>query len=418
MHSSKRVLIISNNALSYTSNNGKTVWSLFEEYPRECLFQLFTRDEVPTIDIGGYFKLTNQNVIMGRVCKNKRGKVVKPNTDINEVQIIKTSRIKRTSFNCLVREIVWAGVWKSKQLDEWLEKINPEILFFVAGDTEYSYSICEYIAKKTGAEINIYITDDYIIPRSNEGIFDSIKRKRIFKRLNKILPRTKSFFTISEKMRKEYFLIFNKDSMPIFNVSENLRIENRSKSDNSQILITYAGSLYYGRADVLYEVAKCISEINKTYHLNINLEIYSGQEISDKLKDKLTINDASCFCGALNKKDLKCKLNESTIVLFVESFDIDQIEKTRFSLSTKISEYMSVEKPIIAIGPKEIGSMEFLSDVAICIYDTNEIKETILSLANNINEQNEYAYKARSKYEAMGDIHSIRSVFIRKLCDF
>ena len=414
MHSSKRVLIISNNSLSKMSNNGKTVLSLFEEYPHECLFQLFLRDEAPSVEIGGYYRITNRDVLRGRLSPRLRGSSVVPCVEDNSVQIIKRSKIKRNSFSCLVREVIWAGAWRSKQLEEWLDMIKPEIIFFVAGDTGYSYSICEYVSEKTGASINIFITDDYIIPRSKETFLDAIKRKYIYKKLSIALNDSKSFFTISEKMRQEYKTIFNKDSMPIFNVSESLRMP--IDSDGVSNTIVYAGSLYYGRYDVIYDVAKCISKLNERNDTNLYLEIYSGQEVSDDMKKKLTIQGASAFCGGLNKTDLVQKLNSSEILLFVESFEKDQIEKTRLSLSTKISEYISVEKPILAIGPKEIGSMEFLSDVALCIDSVDQVENALLQLNNSEDTRKMYALKARLKYESMGDIHMIRESFIMNLC--
>lgn len=414
MHSAKRVLIISNNTLSQMSNNGKTILSLFEEYPKDCLFQLVLRDEAPSVEIGGYFRITNRDVIRGRFSPKHRGSSIVPSVDDTSVQIVKASRIKRNSFSCLVREALWAGAWRSKQLDEWLDKIKPEIIFFVAGDTGYSYSVCEYVAEKTGASINIYITDDYIIPRSKETVLDIIKRKNIYKKLSKALKESKSFFTISEKMRQEYRNIFQKDSMPIFNVSEDLRISKDTEGISKTIV--YAGSLYYGRYDVIYEVAKCISKLNERNNCNFYLEIYSGQEVSDEMKKNLTIHGASAFCGGLNKTDLIQKLNDSGILLFVESFEKEQIEKTRLSLSTKISEYLSVEKPILAIGPKEIGSMEFLSDAALCIDDVDKVEEALLLLNNEEDTWKSYANKARNKYESMGDIHAIRATFIMELC--
>lgn len=417
MHPIKRVLIISNNTLSMTSNNGKTILSLFEEYPKDNLFQLFTREETPTIKIGGYFRITNKDVVRGRFSSQKRGSIVVPNieNDNGSVQLVKPSKLKRTSFSCLVREMLWTGAWRSKQLDAWLDEINPEIIFFVAGDTGYSYSICEYVAAKTGASVNIYITDDYVLPRSKETIFDTIKRKNTYKKLTRALEKTDSLFTISEKMRQEYESLFHKDSMPIFNVSDDLRIQNYS-GDSSTITVVYAGSLYYGRYNLVCEVAKCISKLNKNNDTNLYLEIYAGQDVSNEVKAQLTIKGASVFGGALNKPDLIRKLNEADILLFVESFEKEQIEKTKLSLSTKISEYMSVEKPILAIGPREIGSMEFLNDVALCIDRVDKIKDALMLLNNNENVRNEYALKAREKFEQLGDTHIIRERFIKRLC--
>ena len=111
-------------------------------------------------------------------------------------------------------------------------------------------------------------------------------------------------------MRQEYESLFHKDSMPIFNVSDDLRIQNYS-GDSSTITVVYAGSLYYGRYNLVCEVAKCISKLNKNNDTNLYLEIYAGQDVSNEVKAQLTIKGASVFGGALNKPDLIRKLNEA-----------------------------------------------------------------------------------------------------------
>ena len=270
MDSNKRILIISNNALSLTSNNGKTLWSLFEDYPKKNLNQLFTREELPSLSINSYYRITNKDVLKGRISQKRRGGCINTvsSTEQDKAYKVSTPSIRRTSLNCLFRELLWFGGWKSKQLDDWIKTINPDILFFVGGDTLYSYKICEYIANRTRASINVYITDDYVCKRSKENIFDYLKRRLVIKHLKKIITKTNAFFTISEKMRFEYLSLLGKDSMPIFNISEKLyRSEFDNEDKKNELLFIYTGSLYYGRDEILIEIAKKLSELSKTANI-------------------------------------------------------------------------------------------------------------------------------------------------------
>lgn len=412
----KRVLIISNNALSLTSNNGKTVWSLFEDYPKEKLYQLFTRDELPSLEINRYFRITTKDVIRGRIFANERGNCIGTVSAVKQEQAYNDSKsfVKRTSLTCLAREICWVGGWKSKKLDSWLNEIKPDIIFFVAGDTLYSYSICNYIADKTKASIGVYVTDDYISKRSRENLFDLIKRRLVFSKMKHLLSRANCFFTISEKMRSEYKAVFEKDSFPIFNISERLIKPIPADINKSRVSIVYAGSLYYGRDQVLIRLASALVSLNAK-GIASRLEVYSNQDPEQQIIDKLTIPGISCYGGALSRNRLIDKLNEADVLLFVESFESEQIEKTRLSFSTKISEYLSVGKPIVGVGPSEVASMEFLSDVAICVNNLNELESKLQNILESKELRITYGEKALQKYDSLGDFHVVRTAFIENL---
>ncbi len=419
MNISKRILILSNNVLSLTSNNGKTIWSLFEDYHRDKLFQLFTRNELPSININSYFRITDKDVFKGKLFREYCGKCVDivSSEEQNLAYKNKTSIIKRTSFSCLMRELLWAGGWKSKQLDIWLKKVNPDIIFFVAGDTLFSYAICRYIAKKTKASINVYVTDDYILKKNCENFFDILKRKLIYNRLKNILSRAKTFFTISEKMKCEYYNIFGKDSIPVFNISERLYRESEYIENNDNVVFVYAGSLYYGRDEILIKIARCLEKINSTIENKAKLQVFSNQEPSEKIINYLTIPGTSLYGGSLSRKLMVNKLNEADVLIFAESFDIEQIEKTRLSLSTKIPEYLSVGKLILAVGPKNIGSMEFLENVAVCVYNTDDLMNILQKIIDNKKMREDYEIKSIEKYNSLGDFRENRERFINELCD-
>ena len=416
----KRVLIISNNTLSLTSNNGKTIWSLFEDYPKEKLNQLFTRDELPSLDINSYYRITNRDVLKGRLFKEQRGSCVNIVSSKEQEKVYResTTAIRRTSLNCLIRELLWLGGWKSRKLDEWLNTIKPEIIFFVAGDTLYSYAICKYVADKTEAKINLYITDDYICKRSKENVFDIIKRRLIYKQLKGILVKTKAFFTISEKMRIEYMRRLGKDSMPIFNISERLCQRGFGvKEDNNTCIFIYTGSLYYGRDEILIEIANGLAELNKTNDIMARLKVFSNQNPDETIIKKLTVSGAAMYGGSLTKEKMVEELNKADVLLFVESFENEQIEKTRLSLSTKISEYLSIGKPILAVGPPDIGSMEFLNDVALCVNKSEELVNKLQTIILNTELRKIYGDLALEKYNKLGDFRLIRKKFIDTLCD-
>lgn len=409
---SKKILIISNRVLSTVDNNGKTLYSFIKSIPKESVSQLYFYGNPPTIAGYNYFQLSDKDIILGKFNKRYRGRKIKAiengqqdtdfgvNTDFS-IQL--KYKIPRNNLFLLLREIIWMNSWKSKQLDEWLGEIKPELVFFMAGDCLYAYRICEYVVNRFHCRLKIYVTDDYVLPRSHESKLAKIRRERLIGLMRKSIKRSQTFFTISERMREEYKVLFGKDSTILFNMSESLRDEElcRKSEKNEIIILTYTGSLYYGRDKILLELAKAIKKYNDNHKgaKRARLYVYSNMKPDDNLIEDLKTTEAAMYGGSLNKEQLKERLNLSNILVFVESFDREQVEKTKLSFSTKIPEYLSLGKPILAVGPKGIGSMDYLEDVAVCIREKESIYELLEKIVTSVEEQNECSRKALNKYE-------------------
>lgn len=170
----------------------------------------------------------------------------------------------------------------------------------------------------------------------------------------------------------------------------------KEQSDITRLI--YAGSFYYGRSDVISQLSKEIQKFNQISEKKAKLLLYSNQEPDDDLKKKMCLDGACEYCGSLNQNQLQIELNRADILVFVESFETDQIEKVRYSLSTKVPEYMSIGKPILALGPSKIGSIEYLKDVAICVNEPDKIENAVSMLLKNITLQKKFGIKAREKF--------------------
>ena len=400
-YSNKRLLIISNSVLSYTRGNGKTILSFFDSIPKDNVRQLYFSGEAPGVSGYNYYQLSDNDIIHGLISKAKRGEIHKNVTTDCEISTFayRPARIK-TPFFRLVRELLWHRKWKSPKLIEWLNEFQPTSIFFVAGDSLFAYEITEYITNLYHSRLSVFITDDYVMPRVNESIVSAFRRKLIIRKMGKSIKQADVFFTISEPMRQEYMKLFGKDSVKIVNMTESLeKKDSTDGSENKKIVMVYAGGLYYGREDVLHKIAEAIEHYNLSQPAKeAELKIYTNLAPSKEVMSKITIDNVSSYCGSLNQTQLAVELNRADILVFVESFDESQIEKTRFSLSTKVSEYLSLGKPIFAVGPANVGSMDYLQDVACCVFDEKGIDSELIALLENTSFQKEIGAKAKDKY--------------------
>lgn len=410
-----RLLIISNNVLSTTRSNGKVILSYFDCLPKHMVRQLYFSSELPSVDGYEYYQISDRDVIKGFFNKNKRGREIRHADKGNYILYKQNPDRVKTSFFRLLREALWMSErWKSDALLKWLDEYEPTDIFFVGGDSVFAYTICEYVADRYHSRLSVYLTDDYILKRKTDSLLSLFRRRIVKKSLSSCLKKADRFFTISLQMKETYKDIFGKDSYLVMNMSEPLRNEQIQENED-EISIIYAGSLYYGRIEILRLLAEAIDRINKTAEKKAKLKIYTNIEPSAEELKLLTIPGSSEYCGRLTKSELSAELNKSQILCIVESFDENQIENTRLSLSTKVPEYMSVGKPILAIGPESIGTMTYLSDVAMCVNKKADIEKSVGELIQSRKLQSELGKRAFDKYMKYHLKEQIQAPFIAEV---
>ena len=395
-----RLLIICNNVLSKRRGNGKTVYSFFDYVPCENVHQIYFSKEVPSISGYEYYQITDEDVLKGLFNRNNRGRLHSNVADIDTDKSAHRSTTIKKPFFRLIREVIWCGHWKSPNLERWLDSFVPTDVFLVGGDSGFAYTIAEYITKKYGARFSLYITDDYVMKRTNEGIAGRIRRQFIIKKMRKCINDSDAFFTISNPMRIAYNNLFGKDSITVSNIPDNsIMNDYDDTSEKDYIKFIYAGSFYLGRDKSIAKIVDAISEYNDTHDVKAKLFLYSNTPPTREQETVLIKNKVSVFGGSLSKDALEKELRTADVLVFVESFDKEQIEITRFSLSTKVSEYLAAKKPILALGPSGIGSMDYLQDVALCVNNINNVYSAVEKVISSKEYRIKLSDKAFSKYK-------------------
>lgn len=420
-----RILVISNNSFSDTTNNGKTLASFFEEYPAHNIAQLYFSAEAPNNKrYYNYFKIADSDIVKCVLKKKDTcGNIVNSKSVIKDTDSKKKNNslaeiLKKYDFARIMREILWKSKkWKTKLFNQWLDEFHPEIIFLCAGDSGFAYDITKYIQNKYDTKLVVYITDDYILPRKTISAFWWVRRNYVLNKMRDAVCKSDLFVTISEQMREEYKQVFGKDSILAVNMTESMKDGSICFENKNVLTLVYAGGLHYRRYVTLNLLAKSLKKYNEDLEnkQKAYLKIYSGQKPSQKVLKYLNLEGASEFCGELNPLQLKQVLNSCDIPVHVESFDRKSIESTRLSISTKIPEYLSLEKPVLAIGPDKIASMEYLKDSAFCITNENNIYFHLQRLFTSNELREKLSLLALQKYEENHKKEEVSQKFISSI---
>lgn len=416
----KQVLLISHNPLSRVNNNGKTLVSIFEEVPNDNIYQIYLNADFPDYNGGCHYLQINEKQILATFFKGK-------NICCQEVypmpEKVSSATIGIGSFGIhtkrLLRECVWkVPVWKSK-LKKWLADKRFDVVFFMAGDGLFAYDIYRFVMNHTSAKGCLFFTDDYIIGKTSHSPVALLRQSLLKRKMIKTLRLTKDLYVISEEMRRAYSEIFYIDGYVIRNFSVERKLGSRESQSKARehLVMVYAGGLHYNRWQVLMQIANELKEINRSEEHKCYLKVYSSQNISDEIIEKINLEGASEFCGSASASQIADIYANADILLHVESFDKKAIASTKYSFSTKIPEYLSAAKCVLAVGPAEVASVQYLSDFACVINDDRKLSGRLAKLIvdgeyralikNNCEERYEKDFSKTKQKECLDRILSV-----------
>lgn len=391
-----KVLVISHNPFSKSSNNGKTLESIFAEFPENSILQLyFHGSEDPDFDFKAkYFRITDKEIIdrKGFLGKKPGKKIIQllPKIQLKN-NIPKKSELR--SLMLTFRDLIWKFTFnKLDTTYQWLEQEKPDVVFYVGGDSIFSHRIAVQISKKFKIPLAVYFTDDYILNPNTDNIIDKLRNLSLRKTFKSTVSHAKLCLAIGDSMKRDYSAFFKKGFDTVMNCIDVVAKQDYNLSKD-EINISYFGGLHLNRDLMILRLGKILSEISVETPVNIHLNVYSGQKPSEEIINQFKNNNIN-YCGFVGSEDISQKMKESDFLLHVEN-DSEYFKSiTKLSVSTKIPEYLISSIPIIAFGPLDVASFEILinNDIGSVISsksDNDQIKTQFLKLISDENLLNE-----------------------------
>ena len=401
-----RVLVISHNLLDYSNNIGKTLLSLLDGWPKECLYSVYLRNEMPqNYRCNGYYLITDKDVLKGLLTLGlyKPGIILgseKSEVSCNSQAESALYRLgnKRKAYVSFLRDVLWKfGTWKTSTFESWLKSVNPDIILFVPNDYELAYNVLFYVKKKVDARVVTYYMDDAFYYKQNTTGLNRIRRKRLLKCGYKCTKISEELFTICDMMSNEYEQLFNTKCVQFGNSVKIVENSQSAITNNDVVVISYIGNLHSNRWKSILEIAQTLQDINKKQGCNYAIDVYSASSLDTSILNAMNSCPAIRFHGAIGYAEVRKVQEQSDILVHVEAFDKKSVASTRLSISTKIFEYLAVQKPILAYGPYGIASMDYLrkSGAAICCSCSDDLENALSTLLFSTEKRNALSLNAK-----------------------
>lgn len=390
-----KVLVISHNAFSTTGNMGKTLSDMLACVPDDNTAQLFFHNDTPDSDCRcqNYYRVTDVDMVksvFGRKAEYKiyTGENLAAKTETISAEksggavhnIYQYSR-RRTPFIYMARNLLWnIGVWNTAELDNWIKNFSPDVIFFACGDYAFAYKIVYKIARKLGIRVIPWCSDDFCLKQLKPHWFmQRIVRANLEKWTRKVFSLSDSVVTINDKMARDYAAHFGIRTN-VMRISADIPEKHTSYTQRSGIC--YIGNLGVGRTAPLLQFADALHSAQLKGLEKIH--VYSGEKNQDTI-DMLKNCSGVVYHGSVTADEVKKLHSKTRYLLHTENSALHFKNRTRYSLSTKIGEYLASGACIVAYGPKDIASMEYLAagGGALCSDNVHELIQLIAAAEND-----------------------------------
>ena len=400
-----KILVCTVDAWSKTNGND-TMASLLRGYPKDRLACLYIRAELSDSDVcDRYFHILENRVVRSCFGSGAPTGVAFNSSDIADCHAVEEAHAEkkryrfykkvRTSGLILVRELLWkVGRWKSPELNAFIDDFAPDIVLFPIEGYIHFNRITEYIVRRTTPnKVLSYLWDDNFSYMQNpSNILFRLHRWWLRGGVRRLVSLSDTVFAICPKMKVECDREFGINSV-LLTKPLNSKEAYIPYKPSSPIRILYTGRLIYGRDKALVELVEALQVINKE-EKRIVLDIYTDTVLSDDIKRHIDVPGCCTIKGFVPQQEVLELQRKADVLLFAESFSSAK-PIARLSFSTKLTDYFSAGKCILAIGNADLGPIEYLKsqDAGLVVETPAQMLPALDSIISQPALVTEYAKK-------------------------
>lgn len=404
---------------------GNTYSNIFGKMEGVEIAHIFLLDGQPEYEpnVKRYYQIRENDVIKTFFSSRKQNSigeevyVSKDNVQLARNETIGTASIygkllsfgKRHHWMSLfwAREFAWKyGNINYEGLLEFVRDFKPDI-FFLPFENVYNTN-----------RLAIYIKDRYNVPMVAYMAMDHYSLKRIsfnplfwvdrfFKRsmIRNLTKRLEKWFVISDKLKVELDRDLYVNSQILYKIPEEERgsIEYHSQRDTPIFLFT--GNIYANRWKSLKLLAQALKS-NDFGHL----DIYTASPVTAAINKALNVEHYSEIHNPVSQDEVIKLQNNADVLVHVEAFDLYNKLLVRCAISTKIMDYLSAGRCIMAIGPRDVASIEYLKErnLAFVANDSKEVNKIISEIKSDNKVLFDYSKRVMSYVKKKLDAKSLR----------
>ena len=401
-----KILVISSTPWDENNSFGNTYSNLFAEMDGLTFANVYCKAGVlrNPFPMRG-FQITEKSLLLNLLGKGSSGKEVGKTNGAEqsapgngENALLHFAQKKRWQLFLWARAFIWRiGRWNSPQLQAFIEDFQPDLIFQPIYHAAYLNRVAYSIDCATGVPVIGYVSDDVFSLRQwSLSPFFWLDRIAARRHIYKTIQKCRLLYVVSDIQKNEYERAFGVPCK-ILTKSADFSGEPPVKPVyNTPLQLVYTGNIGTNRWKSLAMIAKALKTVNRD-GVRAQMRIYTATPLTHKMREALDIDGSSFLMGAVPASEIPRIQSDEDMLVHVEAFDRKNRLLVRQSFSTKLVDYFKAARPILAVGPRGIASIEHLAanDCALVAQSVEEIcraLESVVESPDKLNTLSEKAY--------------------------
>jgi glycosyltransferase involved in cell wall biosynthesis len=304
------------------------------------------------------------------------------------------------------------------EFKEWVAAYNPDVIYSQLSTLELIRFVAE-LHEHFNKPLALHIMDDWPNAIHKPELFFSYWKKVIEGEFRKLLDKSSVLMSICESMSEEYKIRYNKEFIPFHNPIEIGDWLPYSKNDwklRDRFTILYAGRIGRGIKSSIFDLSRAVNNFSRKND-KIVFEILTNN--FSEIEKLVELNNHVKWLKPIEYTELPKKFSNVDLLILPEDFDSASIEFLKYSIQTKVPEYMISGTPILVYADKRTALAKYAirDGWAYLVSDNNEmlLTQALEELHSNLSLRKELAHKARLVAIQNEDAKVVRENFRKKL---
>ena len=428
------ILILNNQSIYKNNATGITLRSILGAWPEENLYEMQMDKEFASQNKDGKKRSSYiiDSVPLYNVMRSvhkllSRRKECKKSSQSNKEDGIRNVSVgMRSSLNSIIDG---SPVLIRIDWNKYLKGFVPDVIY-TCGASVAVMKIALKAARKYHVPIVLHFMDDWVHYLQNEqGLVQHMHKKKLCKWLKKCYAKSVINFAISPYMAKEYEEETGIPHIALMNAVSVDKFVNEPLNHKLPCIFTYAGGLHLERWKALKEIEEILWDFNQKGY-QFRLRIYT--DLKNNYQIKYFNSAITEIYEAVPHEEMYRIMKEADVLIHAETQNPALMGFFRYSISTKIPEYMAANRPILFYGPKEMRLLQHLKEhemafvasdkeeLRYCIKELSEDKRKVEKIRNNADgyvvENQEITKVQETFYLTMCKITNYKSEGKEKIC--
>ncbi|MEV4825330.1 glycosyl transferase family 1 [Micromonospora sp. NPDC049274] len=378
-----RVLVVSAAVFDRSTGTGITLSNLFTGWPADRLAQLYAEDRAPGTDaVGTFARFAPRNAPveyhlfrqwervrrpLRTVLKGPVDVVAAPSPAGATVAVARDPApgALRVHLRTQLRAFVdLSPVRVPPDVRRWLRDQRPDVVYTTLGSIRMM-RLAVAAAQECRVPLVPHFMDDWPTTLYTGGQVLGLPRLAVRAGFRDVLRHSSYGMGISEAMAREFARRYRLPFAAFGNCVDAADFADPhqpapDRPGGTPVELVYVGGLHLDRWRSLRQVGAAVGEL-AARGIPARLTVHAPAADVGRYGGAFAGMPAVHLGRSLASGEVSGVLRRADVLVHVESFAAEHRRYTRYSLSTKIPQYLAAGRPVLAFGPAEVASMAHLA---------------------------------------------------------